>query len=385
MKILLVHNYYRHKGGEDIVFEEQFNLLKENKIDVLTYTKKSINKTNLFYNLYVFFSGIINPIEIVRFYFFLKKTKPDIIHIHNLYPIISPFILPVCKLFKIPTVMTLHNYRLVCPTGLFLRNNKSCEDCSGGREWNCIKYNCEQSMLKSIAYATRNYVARKMNLYKSNISAFIALTHFQKDILIKNGYPESKIHVLGNTRQQTTVSTSLSTPNSYIAYVGRLSHEKGINLLVDLAKSMPNIPFLIAGTGPIDLSNSKTNNIQLLGQLSPNKVDYLIKNCLCGIITSKCYEGFPLTLLEYMQARKICFVPQLGGMPEIVGHIPEIIFKPSDLVDLYQKVELIINNPTLRIEIEDKLQQRFFNLYEHSVYKNNLLSLYNNLFQQKND
>ena len=109
----------------------------------------------------------------------LLSFKPDIVHIHNLYPFISPTNLVNIRRHHIPIVMTVHNYRLIAPMGFFT-NGKICESCAGGKEWNCIIKNCEGSFAKSSGYALRNFYARKRKLYSSNVNRFICLTNFKR-------------------------------------------------------------------------------------------------------------------------------------------------------------------------------------------------------------
>src|SRR5690606_19842749 len=125
-----------------------------------------------------------------------------IVHVHNLYPLISPAILPRIKKFKIPVFMTVHNYRLLCPNGLLYTHGSICEKCTGGfRELNAIINNCEGSIFKSAGYALRNYWARKAKYYSANVDAFLCLTNFQLNKLISEGLEESKCFLLSNMYQ----------------------------------------------------------------------------------------------------------------------------------------------------------------------------------------
>lgn len=111
----------------------------------------------------------------------LRREKPDVVNVHNLYPFISPAALKECHKAGVPVVMTVHNFRLICPTGLFMRDGSPCELClQRGNEWGCVRYNCEHSMMKSVGYAARNAVARLTGAYRRNVTRFACITDFQR-------------------------------------------------------------------------------------------------------------------------------------------------------------------------------------------------------------
>ena len=190
MKILIIHNKYGKFSGEEAVVEAQIKLLRANKHEVITYFRSS-EELEAMPNakLKAFFSAIYNPKSIRELKELLVKENPDVVHIHNMYPLISPAILPVIKKMGIPIVMTVHNYRLLCPNGLFFNKGQICEKCTGAlKELNCITNNCESSLFKSSGYAARNFWARKKDYYLNNVDLFLCLTEFQKNKLATSWY-----------------------------------------------------------------------------------------------------------------------------------------------------------------------------------------------------
>jgi glycosyltransferase involved in cell wall biosynthesis len=135
------------------------------------------------------FSGIHNLFSKAAFGRFLRETRPDVVHIHNLYPLISPSILPACTAQGIPVVMTVHNFRLACPNGLLLSHGEVCHRCLGGREYWCVFRNCEDSFFKSAGYALRTAAARMLRRYYDHVDHFLCLSAFQRDLLIREGMP----------------------------------------------------------------------------------------------------------------------------------------------------------------------------------------------------
>ena len=167
MKILFIHNKYAKFSGEEAVVESQIKLLRDNGHQVITYFRCSEELEHMSNaKIKAFLSAFHNPNSVKEIKKILEKEKPDLVHIHNLYPLISPAILPAIKEKGIPIVMTVHNYRLLCPNGLFFSNGKICEKCTGaGKEINCIINNCEGSLFKSTGYALRNFWARTKKYY----------------------------------------------------------------------------------------------------------------------------------------------------------------------------------------------------------------------------
>ncbi len=166
MKICLVHNEYGTFSGEEAVVASQVGLLEKHGHTVCQFTRSSTEIPQMkFGPLQALCSGIYNPFSVQSFRRFLSDLRPDLVHIHNLYPLISPAVLHVCKEFSLPVVMTLHNYRLMCPNGLFMVNGTICEKCRGGRELWCLLNNCEGNLGKSLGYALRNYIARIRKSY----------------------------------------------------------------------------------------------------------------------------------------------------------------------------------------------------------------------------
>ncbi|MCK4981824.1 MAG: glycosyltransferase family 4 protein, partial [Victivallaceae bacterium] len=343
MKIAIVHNEYGKFSGEEAVVRDQIELLKSQGHEVVTFIRSSVEISNMFFGkIQAFLCGIYNPFAVRAFREFLKQKQPDIIHIHNLFPLISPAILPECKKAGIPVVMTVHNYRLICPNGLFMNSGGICEKCSGGKEWNCVKYNCENSRLKSFGYALRNRFARFKRYYLDNVDIFAVLTEFQRQKLIKNNFPEKKIIVLANMNVDIDKVKKSINQGDYVAYAGRLSKEKGIDLIIAAAAKLPRIKFKLAGSGAEQFRDNAPANLEFCGYLSGDELDDFYSNCRFAVMASTWYEGFPITLLDAMACGKTVIVPDIGGLPEIEGGIT---FPPGNISVFTEKIKELWDNP----------------------------------------
>ena len=179
---------------------------------------------------------------------FWKRENPDLVLVQNLFPLFSPSVLIACKKANVPVVMRCPNYRLVCPNGLFLSHGTLCERCEGGKEYWCILKNCEKNIFKSIGYALRGFVARQFSLFKDNVDVFMVLTEFAKNKLIQNGFSPKKVKVISGLADTDRFNPGFNrNSGGYVGFAGRVSPEKGVDLLVEAANRLPEIPFKVAG------------------------------------------------------------------------------------------------------------------------------------------
>ena len=295
----------------------------------------------------------------------LQREKPDVVNVHNLYPFISPAALFECKKVGVPVVMTVHNFRLICPTGLFMRNGKPCERClEKGNEWGCIQYNCEHSLLKSVGYAARNAVARLTKAYSECVDKFACITDFQRKKLIETGFTADRITVIPNS-METPASYTPSIGN-YVAYIGRLSYEKGFDLLIEVARRHPGIAFRFAGAQRSATSIEIPENVNFMGYLHGKELEDFIRNSRFIVMPSRCYEGFPMAILEAAQYGKPSIGPDHGGFTEIIGKGEKSIgrlFIPNDITDLERQITELWEQPEMVEELGEKafrkLQQEY--------------------------
>ena len=353
MKVLLVHNEYGKRSGEEAVVDRMDAMLRGMGHAVARLTRSSAGaRESLAGRVRAFVDGVHCPKGVKAMREALLREKPDVVNVHNLYPFISPAALRECRKAGVPVVMTVHNYRLLCPTGLFMRGGGPCELClERGNEWGCVRYNCERSLPKSVAYAARNAVARIRRHYIDCVDVFACLTEFQRDKLIKGGYTPEKIVVIPNT-VETGGKVPTGVGGAYVGYVGRLSREKGIDLIIEAARRNGHIPFKLAGSvADESLVADLPANMEYVGFKSGEELEDFFDNAKFMVMASRWYEGFPMSILEAGARRKCVIAPDHGGFSEIVsqkGHGAPIgrLFAPGDAVSLAAAVsELWDNQP----------------------------------------
>ena len=311
----------------------------------------------------------------------LLREKPDIVNVHNLYPFISPAALFECKKLNIPVVMTVHNFRLICPTGLFMRNGLPCEIClQKSNEWSCIRYNCEKSLLKSVGYTLRNTYARETGAYKKNVDAFACITDFQKTKLLEAGFDADKMAVIPNCID--CPDSFVQTDGEYVAYVGRLSYEKGYDLLMEVARRHPEIKFKFAGAVRDKDKIKLFNNIELAGYLQKDNLNDFINHSRFVVMPSRCYEGFPMSILEAASFGKPTIGPDHGGFTEIIGKGDDAIgklFTPNNVDDLETSIVELWNNQSEVIELGRRAFGKLQKEYSSEVIYKKWENLFNSL------
>lgn len=366
MKVLLVHNDYGKYSGEEAVVDRMAAMLSAHGHDVAQLRMTSAgSRESLAGKIRGFAAGIYSPSGVRAMREALRREKPDVVNVHNLYPFISPAALKECRKAGVPVVMTVHNFRLICPTGLFMRDGGPCELClQRGNEWGCVRYNCERSMMKSVGYAVRNAVARLTGAYRRNVTRFACITDFQRRKLIAAGFDADKISVIPNAVDLGAGGEYIQ--GGYVAYCGRLSYEKGYDRLIEVARRHPEIEFRFAGAQRLPDDQPLPDNVRLLGYVSGEQLEEFYRDCRFVVMPSRCYEGFPMAILEAAQYSKPTVGPDHGGFTEIIGRGDEAIgrlFEPSSVDDLERQIVELWNSPdqvrVLGLNARAKLQRQY--------------------------
>ncbi len=350
MKICLVHNAYGKLSGEEVAVEGLRDSLASHGHTVIPFFRSSAELDGReLRKIGAFFTGIYNIAARREFARMLDSERPDLVHINNLFPIISPSILDETKRHGIPTVMTVHNYRLLCPTGLLFSHGEVCHRCLDGGEWWCAIRNCTGEWPKSAGYAVRNWVARLRRSFVDGIDRFIALTEFAKLMLLRHGYPAERIDVVRNIlRLETTESHP--TDGEYVGYVGRISPEKGVDTIVDAAKHQPDIRFRFAGhcLRMPRLLRQAPGNCEFVGEVPRRDLAAFVAGARFTVFASKWYEVSPLSMVETMARGKAVICSRIGSLPELVEEgVTGLLFEPGNVEDLGRNIEYLWNRPDL--------------------------------------
>ncbi|MFC5472178.1 WecB/TagA/CpsF family glycosyltransferase [Cohnella suwonensis] len=323
IKIAHVHNYYQQEGGEDKVVRQEIEMLREVGHEVIVYDKHNDELKNM--SQWKKLAAMIQTVWSIQVYMdfkrFLLQNKPDLVHFHNTFPLISPSAYFAAQKMGIPVVQTLHNYRLLCPAGVFYHHGEVCEKCSQGTLMNSILLGCyRNSRLQSAVVATMLWVNRLLGTWNRKVDRYIVLTEFAKQKFVEKGLPEKKITVKSNFTKDNIEPTPRK---EFFLFVGRLSTEKGVDLLVDAWKSMdPSLQLVIIGDGPEypQLRETAKNhpNIQFLGKQDSSVVMQRMREARFLIVPSIWYEGFPMAVIEAYSVGTPVICNRIGSLQEIV-------------------------------------------------------------------
>lgn len=364
MRIVIAHNYYLQRGGEDSVVESEIALLRQHGHEVVVYERNnediassSINKLKLAADT-IWSRRTVDDVDRL-----IKTFAPDIIHAHNTFPLISPSIYWAAKRRQIPIVQTLHNFRLACPQALLLRDGTVCEDCLGKVPWRAVAHKCyRESRAQTAVVAMMLQSHRLAGTWSTQVDRFIALNQFCKSKFIESGLPEEKISIKPNF---VDLPQPLIQERRGLLYVGRLSKEKGVNVLADAVEKRPTIGSIdVIGTGPLETSLRATTNLRMLGPRQSTEVYRAMREAVALVLPSICYENFPRTIVEAFANGTPVIASKLGGMAEIVEHGKTgLLFESGNASELAETMTWAIQHPSLMesmgIAAREKYEQQW--------------------------
>lgn len=336
IRILIAHNGYQHKGGEDTVVEAEVQLLRERGHAVELFTRHNddihkVSKLKLVSNTF-WASGVA-----AEFAAELERFQPDVIHVHNTFPMISPAIYWVAAKHHIPVVQTLHNFRLLCPQAMFLREGKVCEACMGGVPWRGVVHGCyRDSKVQSAVLAGMVSFHRLLGTWQDKVTRYIALNEFCRKKFIQGGLPAERVVIKANF---VDFPPPAVTQRRDFLFVGRLSAEKGVDVLARAARRI-QVKIQVAGSGPEQAELEQIANVHLLGALSTDDVRLKMSDSLALVLPSVWYENFPRTLVEAFGCGLPVIASRLGALAELVEDgVTGLLFNPGDADDLADKLQ----------------------------------------------
>lgn len=379
MRILTVHNAYQQRGGEDAVVEAEAALLTKRGHDVLHIRRhnreiQSIQKA-------IVAAETIWSIKSARLVArTVADTCPDVVHIHNTFPLVSPAAIWQVAAAGIPIVHTLHNFRLLCPQALFLRDGRPCEDCLGRIPWRGAVRGCyRESRSQSAVVATMLVVHRLIGTWKHKVDRFIALSAFAKSKLVEGGLPAERIVIKPNC---VSAAPPAAQARFGFLFVGRLSHEKGIRLLRDTAATLGEGELRVVGDGPESQLLEGMPAITTLGRLANTLVREEMERATSLVVPSICYETCPLVVFEAFAAGLPVIAARHGAIPEFVTEgVCGLLFDPGNAADLATKLAWARANPEAMAEMGRRARARYEANYTPERNYDRLMEIYRNAIE----
>lgn len=382
MKILQVHNIYIGKTGEETVIEEEKKVLERHGHEVVQFVKNNSELSQYsklqqlkMYRSLLSSSAIARELEAV-----IEKEQPDVCHVHNTFPIITPVVYKVCKFKNLPVVQTLHNYKMVCTNSLMFRQGEVCEKCMNKNMLNSVKYKCyRNSYLATAAQASVIQYHRLIGTWDKLIDRYVCLTQFHKEKLVSGGLPAEKTVVKHNFIAESGLDC---IREDFFLFVGKIDDYKGLQDLLYLFRHNQHSRFILIGKSEQPEMFDEFKNVEHLGECERDVVLDHMRRCKAVIFPSKYYEGMPMVLLEAFSHRKAVISRNRGAMSSMVieGHNGTKYEAEDDLVkavDVFQKDPDLVNRLGENAYLEYK--------EKYSVEKGyqNLVELYSHVLQEK--
>jgi glycosyltransferase involved in cell wall biosynthesis len=387
MRVLHVHNFYQLPGGEDQTFAATGSLLEKHGHEVIRFTLENKVVADIGRLTTARRAVWSTPVhqELRRL---IQKIRPDIAHFENTFPLVSPAAYYACHAEGVPVVQTLHNFRIVCPSGLLYRNDSVCERCVGKSiAWPGILHGCYRgSRLGSAAVAIMITTHRILRTWQRHVDAYIALNGFVRAKFIEAGLPAERVHV--NPNFLTSDPGPGQGAGGYALFAGRLSPEKGINTLLTAWQELaPELPLKILGDGPevqrVTEAAARYPSIEWLGWRPVEDVLGLIAGAKFVVVPSVCYETFNRTQLEAFASGTPVVASRLGSMQAMVEHRRTgLLFTPHDPGDLVRQVRWLLNSPKALSQMRLAARQKFEDHYTCELSYHRLMGIYHSAHEQ---
>lgn len=381
MKILLVHNYYQQPGGEDQVFLTEAALLETQGHCVVRYTLHNDQLAEM-NPLPLIQATVWNKAVYRKLRALICRERPQVVHFHNTFPLISPAAYYAAKAEEVPVVQTLHNYRLLCPNAVFFRNGHVCEDCQGkSLPWPGVAHACyRESRVETGVVAAMLTLHRALNIPTEAVDLYIALTNFARQKFIQGGLAAEKILVKPNFVHPDPGFEE--ERGGYALFVGRLSREKGIGtLLTAWEKLRGKFPLKIVGDGPLapQVANAaaQLTGVEWLGRRRSEEVYELMGKANMLIFPSEWYETFGRVAIEAFAKGTPVIAANIGAVAELVeSDRTGLKFRPGDPEDLVAKMEWALTHPAELVRMCQEARAEFEAKYTAKQNYQMLMKIY---------
>lgn len=316
----------------------------------------------------------------------IQDFRPDIMHVHNYWLVLTPSIFAAAKDCGVKTVLTLHNYRLICPGGQLLRKGKVCEICLKRSPYRVLLHRCfpGKSLLKSYLSLVLYNETKKRRFLAEWVDAYVALSEFGRSKFIEAGLPKDKVFVKPNFMDDPANGALPGKSETWGAlYAGRVSSEKGIETLLRAWQGL-DYQLWVAGDGPLleDMRRKKVSSVQFLGLQSHEETMRWLRETAIFIFPAWVYEGFPLSLLEAMAMGKAIIASDLRPRREMIDDgVSGLLFEAGNTDDLRTKIATLIRDQALRERLGQAARATYLARYTPEKNYDILLSIYEHVLQ----
>lgn len=343
-RVLIVHNAYTQRGGEDAVVEAEEALLVSRGHEVLRFERHNDEIAGMS-RLAMLRDTVWSTQSAADLSAAVRHFSPDVVHVHNIFPLVSPSIYWAASGAHVPVVQTIHNFRLICPQAMLLREGRVCEDCVGRVPWRAIRHRCyRDSAAQSAVVALMLQTHRALGTWRDKVALYIALNEFCEAKLIEGGIPAERIRVKPNFLDHPPPATG---ERRGLLFVGRLSPEKGVAVLAEaMTRLGGRLSVRVVGEGPAAGVLAAIPGVTMLGPLAPADVYREMQQAQALVLPSIWYENFPRTLVEAYANGLPVVASRLGAMAELVVEGQTgVLFTPGDAEELVHALSWLAEHP----------------------------------------
>jgi glycosyltransferase involved in cell wall biosynthesis len=390
ISVLVVHNRYRQRGGEDVVFEAEAALLEEegHTVHRLVVDNAELNDpTGIGEHLRLARNTIWSVRAARMVQQAIRRAKPDLVHAHNTFPLISPSIYDACREAGVPVIHTLHNFRMVCPKATLFRNSAPCEDCVGRRvAWPGIVHACYQDSRPRTAVVTAMLAVQRSRDALEHASGFIAPSQFARELLVRGGLPSGRLFVKPNMVHPDPGGRR--DDSGRFVFAGRLSVDKGVDTLLRAWRLLPRTMYLdVVGDGPLRDSAREAAaslpNVTFAGELGRARVLDAMRRARAVIVPSGWYEVAPLTVLEAYANAAPVIASDLGSLREmVIDGETGLRFPPGDPSGLAERVRELASDAELAHRLGARAREEYVARYSGAENYRHLRRIYGSVLEQ---
>jgi glycosyltransferase involved in cell wall biosynthesis len=389
MKILLVHNHYKQSAGEDTVFFAEATLLESHghEVDMFTLTNNEVNSVSE--KLRAAVGVLYNTDSAGLFEAKLKSFKPDIVHVHNFFPLISPAVFYVAQKQNIPVVMTLHNYRLICPSAYQHYNGQlHLENATQVFPVKAIVDKAyRDSYFQTASVVLTTGIHKLLGTWQTKVDRYIALTQGAADMFLNSSLKLKSEQLTIKPNFTTDLGEGATEREDYFLFVGRLSPEKGIETLLKANKMHP-FRLKIIGDGPlrgaVEEHAATHPNVEYLGFQKRPRVEEELKHAKGLIFTSEWPEMFGMTIIEAFSTGTPVIASNIGGAAHLVQHnYNGLLYTPQKAEELAEQVKVLENDCNLANTLGQTARETYLQNYTAEVNYKLLLDIYTDVIRAK--
>ncbi len=329
MKILVAHNAYHYRGGEDTLVDAEIAMLRRHGHEVMLYRRDNAELDRM--TSAGAAAGALWSFrtvdEIRRLH---RRFRADLIHAHNIFPLISPSLYGVARQFGLPVVQTLHNFRLICPQAMLVREGKVCTDCVGRLPWRAVLHRCYRGSLPQTAVTSAMLsLHRVLGSWSRGVSRYIVLNRSSCDLFVSGGLPPAKLRIKPNFVESSGMPQW--TQRAGGLFIGRLSPEKGLATLALALQSLPDMTIDVYGKGPLQAMVEQTSGLRYCGYLPSLQLRQCMQRAAYLVMPSTGMESFGLAAIEAFACGVPVIASRQGGLGELVTHGKNgLLVEPGD-------------------------------------------------------